>query len=206
LSKHDTWKSRFARWSAPCRPCRYDSDGQGAAERYRLEAEVTGPGPDTASPAAVPIRQHACVPEPLRIRQPTALRAYIGGFGVFWCVLVSVGFFGLAPRPEALIPLGMLAFGGSLTYRMFRLEAVADDGGLLIRNYYKTRRYSWGEIEDFRLGSPMLGMPFGKVIHALLVNGEIVTLDVTMMPALLGRGRKRRENHLRQLQEWVART
>ena len=120
--------------------------------------------------------------------------------------IVAVGFFGLVPRPEALIPLGMLAFGGSLTYRMFRLEVVADDAGLLIRNYYKTRRYSWAEVEEFRLGSAMLGMPFGKVIHALLANGEIVTLDVTMTPALFPRGRKRRERHLRQLQEWVGRT
>jgi hypothetical protein len=146
------------------------------------------------------------VPEPLRIHQPTALRAYIGAFGVFWCGIVAVGFFGLVPQPEALIPLGMLAFGGSLTYRMVRLEVVADDAGLLIRNYYKTRRYSWAEVEEFRLGSATLGMPFGKVIHALLANGEIVTLDVTMTPALFARGRKRRERHLRQLQEWVGRT
>jgi hypothetical protein len=145
------------------------------------------------------------VPEPIRLRQPTALRVYIGAFGIFWCGIVAIGFVGLLPGPEALIPLGMLGFGGSLMYRSFRLEAVADDTGLLIRNYYRTRRYDWGDVEDFRLGSPMLGMPFGKVIHVLLTNGEIVTLDVTMRPWLFGRGREQRDRYLQQLREWVRR-
>lgn len=143
--------------------------------------------------------------EPLRIRQPTALRIYIVAFGVFWCGIVAVGFVSLVPRPEALIPLGMLMFGGSLTYRMFRLEVVADGTGLLIRNYYRTHRYHWEDVEDFRLGSPMMAMPFGKVIHALLANGEIVTLDVTMRPWLLGRGREQRDRYLRDLRKWVGR-
>ena len=165
---------------------------------------VVGLGTPLGQPGG-PIRHHASVSEPVRIRQPTALRVYIGAFGVFWCGMVAVGFVSLVPRPEALIPLGMLAFGGSLMYRMLRLEAVADEAVLFIRNYYKTRRHDSADVEDFRLGSPMLGMPFGKVIHVLLLDGEIVTLDVTMRPRLFGRGREQRERYLQQLREWVGR-
>lgn len=103
---------------------RVQSNGIAGAEGLLVLARTP------ARTAVAAIRHNGHVPEPLRIRQPSALRAYIGGFGVFWCGIVAVGFLGLVPRPEALIPLGMLAFGGSLTYRMFRLEAVADDGGL----------------------------------------------------------------------------
>jgi len=60
------------------------------------------------------------------------------------------------------------------------------------------------DVEDFRLG-PMLGMPFGRVIHALLANGEMVTLDVTMRPWLFGKGREQRDRYLRQLRGWVGR-
>ena len=155
--------------------------------------------------SAVLSEHYSPVPEPLRIGQPILLRVYIGAFGVVWCGLVAAGFLDLVPRPESLLLLGMFAFGASLTYRMFRLEVVADPSGLLIRNYYRTRRYDWSEVEDFRVGGPMLGMPFGQVIHALLVNGEVVTLDVTMRPWAFGRGAVR-ERYLRQLREWVGRS
>ena len=145
------------------------------------------------------------MPEPLHIREPIVLRAYIGVVGVFSCAIVAVAFVSLVPRPESLVPLGLFAFGSWLMYRMFRLEAVADESGLLIRNYYRTHRYEWRDVEDFRLGSPMLGMPFGTVIHALLANGEIVTLDVTMRPWLFRRGKEQRDRYLRQLRQWVGR-
>lgn len=143
------------------------------------------------------------VPEPLRIRQPTALRVYMGAFGIVWCGFIAGGLADLVPRPESLILLGMLAFGALLTYRMVRLEVVADASGLLIRNYYRTKRYDWSEVEDFRVGGSMLGMPRGKVIHALLVDGEVVTLDVTMRPWAFGRAIETRDRYLRQLREWA---
>jgi hypothetical protein len=42
-------------------------------------------------------------------------------------------------------------------------------------------RFGWDEIEDFRLGHPVMVIPFGRVIHVLLWNGEVVTLDITTM-------------------------
>ncbi|MCA1707420.1 MAG: PH domain-containing protein [Actinobacteria bacterium] len=145
------------------------------------------------------------MPASVRIRQPIALRVYIGVFGIGWCGFVAAGFVDLVPRPESLLLLGMFVFGASLTYRMIRLEVVADSSGLLIRNYYRTRRYDWSDVEDFRVGGPTLGMPFGKVIHALLADGEIVTLDVTMRPWAFGRGTRERERYLQQLREWAPR-
>jgi hypothetical protein len=49
-------------------------------------------------------------------------------------------------------------------------------------------------VEDFRLGT-MMGMPFGRVIHVLLRNGEVVTLDITAsigpLSSVEGRSRSR---------------
>jgi hypothetical protein len=36
-------------------------------------------------------------------------------------------------------------------------------------------RFGWDEVEDFRV----MVIPFGRVIHVLLGNGEVVTLDIT---------------------------
>ena len=147
----------------------------------------------------------ACPNEPLRIRQPIAVRVYTGVFGLIWCGFVATGFLSLVPRPESLIPLGMLVFGATLTSRLVRVEAVADDSGLLVRNYYRTRTYKWSEVEDFRLGNPTMGLPIGKVIHVLLASGEITTLDVTMRPLLLSRGKEKLDGYIRQLRAWVDR-
>jgi hypothetical protein len=50
-----------------------------------------------------------------------------------------------------------------------------------------------------------MGLPIGKVIHVLLANGEITTLDVTMRPLLLSRGKRKLDGYIRQLQAWVGR-
>lgn len=141
----------------------------------------------------------------MRIRPPTALRVYTGLFGLFWCgfVLVALVATLVDRRPEALFLVFMLAFGGTLSYRMFRMEVVADVEGLLVRNYMRTKRYRWSEVEGFRLASPSFGMPFGKTIYALLTDGEMSSLDVTMQMGLLPGGRRKRDAYLTQLRQWT---
>ncbi len=122
-----------------------------------------------------------------------------------WCGFVATGFVSLVPHLESLIPLGMLVFGATLTYRLVRVEAVADDSGLLVRNHFRTRTYKWSEVEDFRLASPTMGLPIVKAIHVLLANGEITTLDVTMSGVVLSRGKQKLDGYICQLQAWVGR-
>ena len=137
----------------------------------------------------------------VEIRQPILLRLYVGAFAMLWCGVLL----GAVLTAFNVIPLFMLAFGLTFMYRMFSLAVVADESGLLVRNNFRTRRFRWDEVEDFRIGGPMMNMPFGKVIHVLLHNGEIMTLDVTMRPWILGGGRAKLEHHLRELKAWVGR-
>lgn len=75
-----------------------------------------------------------------------------------------------------------------------------------MRNHYRTRRYSWDEVEGFRVGTPTMGMPVGKVVHALLADGSIIALDVTMRPWLLSKSKAKLDRHLEALRAWVPST
>jgi hypothetical protein len=75
----------------------------------------------------------------------------------------------------------------------------------VVRNFFRTLRLGWGEVEDFRLGT-MMGMPFGRVIHVLLRNGEVVTLDITASHWTFVFGeRAKQEQMLQRLREWLPR-
>ena len=67
----------------------------------------------------------------------------------------------------SLVPLAMLAFGATIVYRTLRMGVDADEHGLVVRNGLRARRYSWHDIEDFRLGRPS-GMPVGHVLFEAL--------------------------------------
>jgi hypothetical protein len=69
----------------------------------------------------------------------------------------------------------------------------------LVRNLFRTWRIRWHEIEDFRLGSPIMGMPFGRVIHVLLRNGEASHWGFAFG------GKARQEQVLTRLREWLPR-
>ncbi len=145
------------------------------------------------------------VPQPVEIEQPLLIKIYVGGFGIFWCVALLGGIVASVADGAigALVPLLlMLAFGATLCYRIFSLEAIADTRGLRVRNYFSTKTFDWDDVEDFRLGGPMFSMPFGKVVHVLLRDREIVTLDVTMRPWLLSSGRRKLDGWLQMLREW----
>ena len=65
-------------------------------------------------------------------------------------------------------------------------------------------RFGWDEIEDFRLGHPVMVIPFGRVIHVLLWNGEVVTLDITTMHwAFAFGGKAKQEQVLKRLRGWL---
>jgi hypothetical protein len=70
--------------------------------------------------------------------------------------------------------------------------------------FFRTQHFRWDEVEDFRLGRVMNGLPFGWVIHALLRNEEVVTLDVAAYSWSLTFGaRAKREQILNRLREWL---
>lgn len=143
--------------------------------------------------------------ERVEIRPPIGQRIYIVALGIFWCGFLAVSI--VATRSAAsVVPLAMLAFGGTLFYRMLRLEVIADETELLIRNHLGTKHLDRSEVEDFRVGRASMGMPFGKVIHVLLRNGEIMALDVTLRPWLFGSGPAKLESYLNSLRDWLRTT
>jgi hypothetical protein len=103
------------------------------------------------------------------------------------------------PIAMILIAIG-LAFG----IRTTSLGFVADESGLLVRNFFQTRQFGWGEVEDFRWGRLVMGMPFGRVIYALLRNGEVICLDISAFYWGFPFGRRPKMGQmLQRLREWL---
>jgi hypothetical protein len=141
------------------------------------------------------------VGQPVEIRVPIAVRVYGVCFGLLWVGFLIVGI--TRSEPSQIPFAGFMAiFGVAFIYRIDGIKVVADESGLLVRNIFSTSRFRWGEVEDFRLGRSMMGMPFGQVIHVLLRNGEVVTADVTMRPWIMFGGRAKLERTLQELRRW----
>lgn len=143
--------------------------------------------------------------QPTEIRQPTAMRIYFVFFGLLWVGALLVPY-GIRWRSDALVILLFGVVGIAFIARIASLRVLADESGLNVRNFFRTQHFRWEEVEDFRLGRPMSGLPFGWVIHALLTNDEVVTLDVTASNWILAfGGRAKREQVLNTLREWLPR-
>jgi len=137
--------------------------------------------------------------QPVEIRQPAAMRVYAVCFGLLWVgILVAVII--TSPLSGAPIPVLMTALGGASFFRMESMKSVADESGLLVRNFSRTWRFRWDEVEDFGLGRPIMGMLFGQVIHVLLGNGEVITLDVSAFNwGFAFGGRAKREQNVTEI-------
>jgi hypothetical protein len=111
-------------------------------------------------------------------QNPLALRLYL--------LLISVAAVPLSlvfGRDEsAAVVLILMTVVAVIFWRVSRQVAIANEAGLLIRNTFRTWRFTWDEIEDFRVGREMMGLPFGWVVVVLLRNGEVISLDVTARP------------------------
>jgi hypothetical protein len=126
--------------------------------------------------------------DPTEIRQSAAMRVYaVFGSG-----------------SEALFTLFFGVVWVAFIARSALLRILADQAGLHVRNFFRTQHFRWEEVEDFRLGRPMSGLPLGWVIYALLRNGEVVTLEATSSNwRLRFGGRARAEQFLNMLREWL---
>jgi len=125
------------------------------------------------------------------------------GFACLWVGLLVAA--GIRSPSDAAITSVMAALGTVFIIRIWSIRLVADESGLLVRNFFRTWRFRWDEVEDFRLGRPIMGMPVGWVIHALLRNGEVVTPDITTYSGFPFSGKARQEQKLKRLREWLPR-
>ena len=136
--------------------------------------------------------------ESVRIRPPTAIRAYGYAFLVVWFGVVLVGFI---HSPNVALVF-MLVAGIAVAYGSLRLGVDADESGLRVRNSFRTYRLAWSDIEDFRSG-PYGGFPSGRVINAMLRNGDMLPLDVTKRLGLFPGSKRRLEAQHAALRSWL---
>ena len=142
------------------------------------------------------------VRQPVEIRQPAAIRVYVIAFTVFSLGVLVWG--GIPSAGDVLILVFMASFIVALAARISMLKLVADDSGLLVRNFFRSWHFKWAEVEDFRLGTPPMGMPFGRAIHVLLRNGEVIAVDISASNwGLLFGGKTKHEQLLKVLREWL---
>ena len=141
--------------------------------------------------------------EPTEIRQPVAMRIYLLLFSLIFVGTVLVPDGVGSGSDVVLIPV-FLVVGVAFFGRIASLRVLADESGLHVRNFLRTQHFQWDEVEDFRLGRPLMSPPFGWVIHALLRSGEVATLDITANRWGFGSGgRQKREEMLRRLRGWL---
>jgi branched-subunit amino acid ABC-type transport system permease component len=133
------------------------------------------------------------------------MRVYVAAFGTAWCGLVTFGLVeALLHQPSvAIIPAAMLAFGLTLTYRMFRISAISHGDTLTIRNYFATKRLMRSDVEDFRIGRPS-NQPIGKTIHLLLRDKGILAIDAAARPYVTRRGKLQLARRQAELEAWLA--
>ena len=141
------------------------------------------------------------------IRPPRAMRLYVAVFGLFWCGIVFFGFVEalLHRATVAIIPGVMLAFGITLTYRLFRVSAIAEDDALTVRNYFTTKRLARSDIEEFRIGRAS-NQPVGKTIHILLRDKGILAIDAAARPCVTRRGKMHLAQRQASLDTWLSHT
>jgi len=142
------------------------------------------------------------------IQLPPVMRAYaalaVCVFGVVGAVMLVSA---VADGQVAVVVFTVvwLVLALTLAYRMLRASVVLDHDELLVRNFLRTRRLPRGEVEGFRSGSYGV-MSFSRCVFALLRDGTVMALDVTIRPGLPGRSRPTRDAGLRQLQAWLTGT
>ena len=138
------------------------------------------------------------------IRQPLFIRGYSFAFGAIWfAFLTSALVRGTAHGSgTTFVLLLMLVVGLLIPYRVTRMSVIGEGDTFTVRNQWLTKRLRSSDIEGFRLGRSSFG-PGVSAIHALLTDGTILTLDVTMAPTLFPSSKRKQAERLTRLRVWL---
>ncbi|MDQ1724164.1 MAG: hypothetical protein QOG52_1192 [Frankiaceae bacterium] len=133
------------------------------------------------------------------------MRVYVAVFGTFWCGAVLVGFVGglVHKSAVAVVPGVMLAFGSTVTYRLFRVSAIVEGDSLTVRNQFTTKKLTRSDIEEFRVGRAS-NQPFGQAIHILIRDKSILAIDASARPCLTRRGKLLLAHKRANLETWLS--
>lgn len=123
-----------------------------------------------------------------------------------WCgLLVTGGIRALRSNPSAvlLVLVLMLAVGVAMGWRMFRLGVVAEGDTLVVRNDWRTYRWSRREVDSFSERRGSNNVPWGRSAQVVLADRTAVDLGVTRTGLGLTAGsRTRLLDDLEQLRAW----
>lgn len=147
--------------------------------------------------------------KPVEIRPPLLARAWILVFMSLWCgLLIAGGVRALRgnPSPAVLVLVFMLAVGVTLGYRQFRMSVVAEGDTLVVRNNWRTFRWSRQEVDSFIEARGGNNVPWGRSAQVVLADRTAVTLDVTQTMGLGTGGSQRLQERLEQLRAWKGRS
>ena len=141
----------------------------------------------------------------VELRVPRPLAIYAIAFLVVWCSMIAwIGIRMAREQPAGLLVLALLlAFGTTLCIRMARARAVGEGDELVVRNYLGSSRIRRSDVEAVRVGryggNPM---QMGRCI-TVITPEEVVAIDATLVPGVLGIGRRRLERQREELAAWA---
>ena len=122
-----------------------------------------------------------------------------------WCgLLIWGGVRAIRSNPSPAVPVlvFMLAVGGTLGYRQFRMSVLAEGDTLVVRTNWRTFRWSRQEVDSFIEARGGNNVPWGRSAQVVLADRTAVTLDVTQTVGLGKGGSRRLQERLEQLRAW----
>jgi hypothetical protein len=138
------------------------------------------PQPPRGRPAAR--EEAAATPKlPVVIQVSRAVRIYAGVFGVAFFVLLVLNAFSVRSARLSIVPLVLVALGTLVCARIFRASLLADERGVVVRNYLRTYRLHWDDVADFRLDAPASRIE-GWEMSVIRSNGREIRLDALRRP------------------------
>lgn len=92
---------------------------------------------------------------PVRLQATAGKRIYAAVFGTAFFVLLVANATVMSQTHLSVLPL-LLVVGCCLgCVRMFRLAVIADEQGLVVRNFMRTHRLAWADIKEITLDPPV---------------------------------------------------
>jgi hypothetical protein len=138
------------------------------------------PQPARSRPAR-PAAEEALPKAPVVLEAPLAMRIYAGLFGLAFFVVLALNAFATAKVHLSAIPVVLVVVGDLVCFRIFRTALVANDRGLIVRNYFRTYRYRWSDVADFRLDAPASRLD-GWEMSVVTKGGKSIRLDALRRP------------------------
>lgn len=118
---------------------------------------------------------------PVHLTASVAQRIYAGVFGVAFFVLLVLNAVSVHKVRLSAVPLVLVCLGDLVCLRIFAVALIADQRGLVVRNYLRTYRLRWVDVEDVRLEAPPSRLE-GWDLSVVRTGGRAIRVDAVRRP------------------------